>query len=38
MMRGEQGYTTFVDLLEYQYPHVYKQVTKKEPRTPPKGK
>lgn len=38
MTRGERGYEKFVEILEYQYPHVYQDVTKKEPRDPPRGK
>ncbi|XP_060604546.1 caspase recruitment domain-containing protein 11-like isoform X3 [Ruditapes philippinarum] len=37
MTRGENGYKKFLEILEYQYPHVYQDVTKKEPRDPPPG-
>ncbi|XP_053392748.1 caspase recruitment domain-containing protein 11-like isoform X3 [Mercenaria mercenaria] len=37
MTRGERGYFKFLEILEYQYPHVYQDVTKKEPRDPPPG-
>ena len=38
LTKGSHGYDCFLEILEFQYPHVYKDVTKREPRPLPKGK
>lgn len=37
LTRGQRGYEQFLEILEYQYPHVFQEVTNKEPRDPPPG-
>ena len=37
MTKGKRGFEKFLELLEFSYPHVYRDVLKKEPRDPPRG-
>lgn len=36
--KGDNGVKKFLEILEWEYPHVYKDVTNKEARDPPTGK
>lgn len=38
MTKGRFGFEKFLSVLEYNYPHVYRDVVKKEPRDPPAGR
>jgi hypothetical protein len=36
--KGDNGVRKFLEILEWEYPHVFKEVTNKEARDPPTGK
>jgi len=35
--KGDNGVQKYIDVLEYDYPHVYKLITNKDAKDPPRG-
>jgi hypothetical protein len=35
--KGDNGVQKYIDVLEYDYPHVYKIITNKDAKDPPRG-
>jgi len=35
--KGQTGFAAFLEVVEYEYPELFTEITGKDPRTPPKG-